>query len=34
MENESGVWYCDYYKEGTSNIPEEDHCEHYEKKEE
>lgn len=34
MENESGVWYCDYYKEGTSRIPEGDHCEHYEKKEE
>ena len=34
MDNESGVWYCDYYKEGTSRIPEGDHCEHYEKKEE
>lgn len=34
MENESGVWYCDYYKEGTSRIPEGDHCEQYEKKEE
>lgn len=32
MDNYSGVWYCDYYKEGTSKIPEEDHCEHYEKK--
>lgn len=34
MEDVGGCWYCDYYKEGTSEIPEEDHCEHYEKKEE
>lgn len=34
MEDVGGCWYCDYYKEGTSRIPEEDHCEHYEKKEE
>lgn len=34
MDDSSGCWYCDYYKEGTSKIPEEDHCEHYEKKEE
>lgn len=34
MDDSSGCWYCDYYKEGTSRIPEGDHCEHYEKKEE
>ena len=34
MEDVGGCWYCDYYKEGTSRIPEEDHCEHHEKKEE
>ena len=34
MEDISGCWYCDYYKERTSRIPEQDHCEHYEKKEE
>lgn len=34
MEDVGGCWYCDYYKEGTSRIPEGDHCEHYEKKEE
>lgn len=34
MDDSSGCWYCDYYKEGTSKIPEGDHCEHHEKKEE
>lgn len=34
MEDVGGCWYCDYYKEGTSRIPEVDHCEQYEKKEE
>lgn len=34
MEDVGGCWYCDYYKEGTSRIPEGDHCEQYEKKEE